>query len=441
MNSCSRPVRRDSIRPIAVAYGLFLAASLAACGTTAPSPTVTPPASTAPISASPSATPTATPIPDFTIAPVPTSRFATPGPASASLDATAGAALQKALTAVRTGVGLPGISAAIIYPDGSVWTGQSGMAVVAEKTPVTSDTLFSVGSISKTFVAALAGRLAARGTISLDDPLSKYVPTFPNAANISLRQLLNHTSGIQDLFAAPGVAVDLGAHPSQVWTADQVLARIGKPDFAPGAGYHYSNTNFVLLGMAIERATGEPLASLVRTEFLTPLGLDHTFLQTTEQVQGPEAHGYMGPASRAHDNSVGQTMIPFTSEVTAVGPAGAYVSNATDLARWAQALYGGNVLDQATLASMVDISPSLAFKIKPPYPYGLGFEEWSVAGQVAWGHRGHLDGFWSVMEYLPASHLTIVILTNAEWADPVGAATTLAKVVLTSAPAPSPSPS
>jgi len=407
-----------------------MAACLAACGTSAPTPSpaaTTAATPTAAISVSPSASQPPSANPTFSIVPVPTSRFATPGPASPTLDATTDAALQQALDAIRTSGRYPGVSAAILYPDGSIWTGQSGMAILSSKTPVTADTLFSVGSISKTFVSALAGRLAARGTISLDDPLSKYVPTFPNAANISLRELLNHTSGIKDLFANLSPAIL--SHPSQVWTADQVLAGVGTPYFSPGTNYHYSNTNYVLLGMAIERATGQPLATLIRSEFLTPLGLDHTFYQVTEQTTDPEAHAYWTPASAPLDKWPGQTMIPFTAEVTAAGPAGAYVSNATDLARWANALYGGVVLDQATLASMVDISPTMAMKAKPSFPYGLGFEETTVAGQLAWGHRGHLDGFWSAMEYLPASHVTIVVLTNAEWADPVGAAATLANVV------------
>ena len=84
----------------------------------------------------------------------------------------------------------------------------------------------------------------------------------------------------------------------------------------------------------------------------------------------------------------------------------------------------------AALASMVDISPSMAFKTKTTYPYGMGFEEITVAGQVAWGHRGYLDGFWSAMEYLPAYHVSVVVLSNADWADPVAAASTLAKIAI-----------
>jgi D-alanyl-D-alanine carboxypeptidase len=295
---------------------------------------------------------------------------------------------------------------------------------------VTADTLFSIGSISKTFVAATLGRLAQRGTIGLDDPLSKYLPDFPNAANISLRQMLNHTSGIREPFDDQNMADAILANPAQPWTTAQVLSWIGgTPYFAPGAGYHYSNANFILLGEVIEKATGQSLASLVRSEFLTPLGLSHTFLQTEETVTGAKAHGFMAPASRPRDNSAG-TMIPFTAEATAFGPAGAFVSTPTDLARWASALYGGNVLDQATLAAMVDISPMLPYKPATARSYGLGFEETTIAGQVAWGHVGHLDGFMSAMEYLPASHVTIVVLENAEWAAPIAAATALAKAAI-----------
>jgi D-alanyl-D-alanine carboxypeptidase len=371
---------------------------------------------------------------------VPTSRLAAPSTPSAHLDAAKTKALQTALNGIRSSGKYPGTSAAVLFPDGSIWTGVSGSAVLS-KTSLTSDTLFSAGSISKTFVAALVGRLAMAGTIGLDDPLSKYVPDFPNAANITLRELLNHTSGIDDLFDYNGtLGPAILARPTATWTPSQVFARLLGPRFKPGANYYYSNTNYILLGLVIEKATGQTVAALVRSEFLTPLGLTHTYLQTEETAQGPKAHGYCtgaGPtcggiataASTAWDNFAG-TMLPFTSEATAVGFAGAYVSTASDLAIWANALYGGSILDDATLASMVDISQTAGLKTKPKYPYGLGFEQASVAGQLAWGHRGNLDGFWSAMEYLPAQHVTIVVLVNAQWADPVTAVSTLAKIAI-----------
>ncbi len=423
---------------------LLLAGAVAACGSPNPTPSPSLPPGTA--SPSPTASPAPTPsppapTPGISIVPVPTSQLVAASRPVAQLDATTAKALQAALDGIRAGGKYPGTSAAIVFPDGSIWAGVSGYAVLASKKPLTSDTMFSVGSVSKTFVAALVCRLAMDGTIGIDDPLSKYLPTFPNAAHITLRELLNHTSGIEDVFDVTAISSAVLAHPSTPWTADQVLAKVGKLTyFPPGTAYHYSNTDFILLGLVVEKVTGQTVAALVRSDFLTPLGLTHTYLQTEEKVQGPEAHGYCtgtGPAcgksTRApftpRDNSAG-TMLPFTAEATAAGFAGAYVSTASDLAIWANALYGGDVLDQAELASMVDISPTMAFKVKPTYPYGFGFEETTVAGQVAWGHRGHLDGFWSAMEYLPAYGVTIVVLVNAEWANPLTAASTLAKIAI-----------
>jgi D-alanyl-D-alanine carboxypeptidase len=422
-------------RPAQLAASILLAAAVAACGNSAPTPSPAPSAATpsaTPFAAAPSASASSSPAatPNVSIVPVPTSQLVPASSFAARLDSAKATALKAALDSIRKGGKYPGVSAAIVFPDGSMWTRVSGAAILSPATPLTTDTLFSVGSVSKTFVAALVGRLAMAGTIGLDDPLARYVPTFPNAASITIRELLNHTSGIEDLFDVPSISRAILAQPATSWTADEVLSKVGKLTyFPPGTGYHYSNTDFVLLGLVVEKATGQTVADLVRSMFLKPLGLDHTYLQTEEQAQGPEAHGYMTPASRPRDNSAG-TMLPFTAEATAVGFAGAYVSTASDLATWANALYGGDILDQATLASMVDISPTLAFKVKPRFPYGFGFEETTIAGQVAWGHRGHLDGFWSAMEYLPADQVTVVVLINADWADPIAASATLARIAV-----------
>jgi D-alanyl-D-alanine carboxypeptidase len=431
---------------VALTLALALVMVAAACGSSDSTPThsvgpTTPPPPTISATATPGASLSAVP----SIYPVPTSDYAAPTNQPIALNDALAASLQKTVATLQTSKRFPGLSVAIAFPDGRVWAGQSGNAVVSPKTPVAADTLFSFGSISKTFVAALIGRLAQRGTIGLDDPLSKYVPTFYRAADITLRQLLNHTSGVMDVFEVKGMSAAILADPAHVWTPDEILARVGKSRyaFAPGKGYWYSNTDYVLLGQVIEKATGQTVASLVRSEFLDPLGLTHTFLQTQETAEGPLAHGYMTPASRPRDNTAGP-MLPFTAEASAVGPAGAYVSTPSDLATWGSALYGGEILDQATLASMVDVSQTSGFKapFKPKWIYGLGFEETTIAGQVAWGHRGHLDGFWSSMWYLPAYGVTVVVVANAEWCDPVAVTAALAKDFLPAAPAPSaPAPS
>jgi D-alanyl-D-alanine carboxypeptidase len=419
--------------PLALA-GVLL---VAACGLVTPNPTPTASPSV-PATPTATATATATVVPTPTIVPVPTPRLDLAGPARvAQLGAITETALAGALDSIRAGATLPGIQAAIVFPDGSTWTGQSGVGVITTAAPVTADTLFSVASITKTFVATLALRLAGRGTIGLDDPLSRYVPSYPNAAAITLRELLSHTSGIHDLFTSPGMSDDILANPSRIWTPQEVLARIGKPYFAPGKGYYYSNTNYVLLGLVVEKATRKNLAALVREEFLTPLGLSHTFVQTEERTVGVVAHGYNGSAAKPVDLSIGQTMVPFTSEVTACSSACAIVSSAQDLARWASALYGGGVLDNAEMASMLDTTAALPY---PSFiPRGLGAEVINLGGRIAWGHRGHLDGFDGAMMYMPESGLTIVVQANAEWANALAASATLANVVLGVAPSPSPS--
>jgi D-alanyl-D-alanine carboxypeptidase len=420
---------------------------VAACGSNVP--TSAPPSSSAPRAALGSAGPAAIgslppATPNPSIVPVPTSHLVAASPLPYHLDAGNAKALQAALDAFLKSDQYPGVSAAIVFPDGTMWTGVSGSAVLSPATPVTTDTLFSIGSVSKTFVAALIGRLSQDGKIGLDDHLAKYLPDFPNAANITIRELLNHTSGIKDLFDANDPAIgdmdaEIANHRDATWTADQVLAAVGASTyFEPGTGYHYSNTNYLLLGLVAEKATGQKVADLVRSMFLTPLGLDHTYLQTEEKPAGPEAHGYcpdarptcstsFGAGSAPVDDFAG-TMLPYTAEATAVGFAGAYVSTASDLAVWASALYGGAVLDQATLASMVDISPSLPYKKSPPY--GMGFEETTIAGHVAWGHRGLLDGFWTAVEYLRDFHVAIVVEVNANWAAPLDACSALAKIAV-----------
>lgn len=426
-------------RLLALTSILLLAGCGTAVGTQAPGDPDegSAPSSSATARSSGSAVVSPSPSPALSLYPVPSSRLPNTSGNALRLDRDAAEALQRVLDQLRSDDSLPGLQAAIVFPDGTIWNGEAGLAITASNAPMASDTLMSVASVSKTFVAALVGRLAQRGVLSLDDHLDRYVPSFPNAGDVTLRELLNHTSGIQDVFDAPGLADAIVDYPTRIWTPDQILARIGQPNFRPGTAYRYSNTDFLLLGKVVEKATDRTVADLVRSEFLSPLDLNHTYLQTEESVEGTLAHGYMGSARWPQDNFAG-TMIPFNAEASSVGCAGAYVSTASDLARWASALYGGLILDQATLADMVDITQTTSFASKPKTPYGLGFEELPVDGQLAWGHRGHLDGFWSAMEYLPDYDLTVVTLTNGEWASPVDLDAALVGVLLPPSTSPPP---
>jgi D-alanyl-D-alanine carboxypeptidase len=333
-----------------------------------------------------------------------------------ALDEATAAALQDVIDRIRSRGAIPGLSVAVVFPDGAIWTGQSGTAVLSSGEKVTADTLFSIGSITKTYTGALALRLEQRGVVAFDDPVSRYLPDYPNGSKITIRMLLNHTSGIRDLFEA-AVFKPIDADHSARWTPEEALALVGKPYFAPGRNYHYSSTNYIVLGEVLEAATGRTMRDLVHAELLEPLGLTSTFLQWQEDPAGPLAHGYAGPAATPRDLTNGYALLPYVSEATAVGAGGGMAATASDVARWAAALYGGGILDPASMTSMTDVSPSKPYK--PSFNYGMSFQQLPIAGRVAWGHRGHLDGFWSAVACFPNSGVTIAILTNADWINPL----------------------
>jgi D-alanyl-D-alanine carboxypeptidase len=329
------------------------------------------------------------------------------------------AQLSTTLLRLRAADHLPGVQAVVRTAGGATWSGHAGFADLATHERVTATTLFDAGSITKTFVAALTLQLAGEGVLALDDPLSRWLPGFTRGPGVTLRELLDQTSGIDDPFLHASLLDALGAHPRRSWTPDQVLRYTGRPHFAPGRGWFYSNANYILLGQVIHRATGASVAELIRRRFLDPLGLGHTFLQGQEPVFGIAAHGYAAavPASGAPtDLSDGTSYLPFTSLATALGTAGALVTTADDLSRWAEALYGGRVLEPAALGQMLDFG--LTRGLKPRWPYGLGAQQIAFSGRVSWGHSGLLSGYHAAMRYFPGSGLTITVLTNSDAANP-----------------------
>lgn len=330
-------------------------------------------------------------------------------------------ALQKRLDQLRERYGVPGISVTILFPDGSSWVGVGGAADVAANVPVTTVTSFAIASVSKTFTAALVLALAQDGTIVLDTPVRTYLPELKVNARITVRQLLDHTSGLRDYFFHPAIDRKLLSAPSRVWDSADALKHVGKAYFKPGTGWHYSNTNYLVLGMLAERVGGAPLADQVRARFLEPLGLRHTWYQPTEEASSDGAHGYRFASGAkdapAIDLSDGSRFMPFTSVVTAAAGAGGFASNSTDLARWARALYAGAVLSEDSVDAMLgDITRTEPYK--PRVPYGLGVQRLDLDGSPSLGHSGRLLGFRSAVRWLPDEDLAIAVLTNQSRTDP-----------------------
>jgi D-alanyl-D-alanine carboxypeptidase len=338
-----------------------------------------------------------------------------------TIDAAIRIALKDRLDKLRAKYGMPGLSATIIFPDGTTWLGVSGMADVAEGREVTPDTAFALASLSKTFTSALVLALHEDGLLELDAHVVDYLPGLRIDPKVTVRQLLDHTSGLRDYFFHPLIDRVLLAQKDRRWTESESLKYAGKPYFKPGRGWHYSNTNYLVLGMLAERVGQASLADQLRERFFEPLGLDGTFYQPTETARGPVAHGYRFETAAKDAEPIDLTadgpMVPFASVVTAAGAAGALAATSSDVARWARALYGGGVLDASSVQEMVD-DISRTEQYRPSVPYGLGVQLIDIAGQPTLGHSGRLLGFRSAVRYLPESGLTIAVLTNQSRTDP-----------------------
>jgi D-alanyl-D-alanine carboxypeptidase len=326
--------------------------------------------------------------------------------------------LQKALEAARKAMVIPGIEATVILADGRTWTGVAGDAVAATHAKVTPQTPFPIASVTKTFTAALILRLAEQGRLTIDDPLARWLPDYPNAAHITLRMLLTHTSGLADFFQNPKLDTALNRAKGRVWTPAEVLPFVAKPAFAPGKGWGYSNTNYVLLGLVAERAGGAPWADQVREDFFVPLGLASTYVQGVVTPNVPPAHsnqmfiGYGGKIL-PRDLSDGSSIAPFTAVATAAYSAGSIASTTEDLARWARALYSGAVLAPASLAEMLTFDPDITRYAA--LAYGLGVSRVKIDGRfVAVGHTGALAGTRASIRWLPAQRVSVAVAFNRD---------------------------
>jgi len=314
----------------------------------------------------------------------------------------------------------PGIQASVTFADGRHWTGVSGVADLATGRALTLDTPFAIASASKTFLAAEVLLLVDAGLLSLDDAPARLLPTTlvagaPIDPQITVRMLLDHTSGLGDYLTSRSLDEAVQADPLAVWTPAQSLAHVGPTAGKPGQGYHYANTNYVLLGMIVEQITGRTLAEEFRARFFDPLGLSSASYQGAEPpaVELPTAYRYSSVRldAKPQDVTDGSDIRPFTSITTAAGAAGSVAASARDLAHWARVLYGGRVLPPDLLELMVG-DAALTQTLDPPFPYGLGVQVFTIDGRISYGHSGRLVGARSVVRWFPDEGIAIAIVTN-----------------------------
>jgi D-alanyl-D-alanine carboxypeptidase len=332
---------------------------------------------------------------------------------SAGLDAGLLRALQATLDERRDIHQLPGMAAAVVIPGRGLWAGGSGFADRRTRRRATGRTPFAIGSVTKTFIAALVVKLAEEGRLGLDDRLSRWLPDYPNARQITLRQLLNHTSGLFGVDENPAYIRAVDGYPSGRWTPQRTLRYVRRPYFPPGGGWHYSDTNYVLLGLVIERAAGSTVATALHHRVLDRLGLRDIVLQPEERVRGEAARGYgdPGPDGRSRETSDNSGYVPYRSIASTEWTAAGIVASAESLARWGDALFTGRVVKPSSLKQMVAFVPANDIGYDG---YGLGIGRHTPAGigRPLWAVNGLSNGFGAVLWHLPSQRVTVAVLWN-----------------------------
>ena len=302
-----------------------------------------------------------------------------------------------AVTALVTEAGFP--AAVAYHRDGDrIRHYTAGLADVRSGEPARAGQRWRIASNTKAFVATVMLQLAGEGKLGLDDAVERWLPGVVRGpgydpAKITLRQLLNHTSGVHDPDEAALFAPYFAGNRGYVYTPDEVIRRslLTPPSFAPGAGVGYSNTGYVLLGRVIERVTGHDVVREIQRRLLTPLGLTQTsFPLTSPYLTGPHLHGY-GMDVEPDGKRVDLTTFSPSYDWTA----GAMVSTVDDLAKFHRALLSGRLLRPAQQAELRKLVPN-----DEGGSYGLGIETLDLpcpgGKQTVWGNTGAGPGYFSL---------------------------------------------
>lgn len=297
----------------------------------------------------------------------------------------------------QTEKAIPATSVSVKFSnDPKIYNFFSGTVTLNGFQDITSHHLFQLGSVTKTYISAIILQLEAEGKLSIDMPIGQWFPEYPRWEKITVRQLLNMTSGIYNFTKTIDLMKMSTADRQKQWTSNELVnvAYQHNDYFLPGKAWQYSNTNYVLAGMLIERLTRQPLSQVIQERLLTKLRLTHTYFL-------PYAYPdtIMQRMVRGYRDKIDIT--PFN--MSSYDAAGAMISNSEDVIRWANALFNGQVLQPAQLTEFMTTVP---FQDQPPKPpgsrYGLGIYQTLIPqlGKV-WWYSGVTDGYISLFAWIP----------------------------------------
>jgi CubicO group peptidase (beta-lactamase class C family) len=311
---------------------------------------------------------------------------------------------------------VPGGSVLVLRDGEPVVRAGYGLSDMEARTPATATTNYRLASVTKQFTAASILLLAEDGRLKLDDPVRKWLPTLPKAAEpITIRHLLTHTSGLVDYEDVIPETFKPQLHDADVL---RLLESQDRTYFKPGSSYRYSNSGYSLLALIVERASGRTFATFLRERIFQPLGMSNTVAyEEGISTVSNRAFGYTQENGRWNRTDQSQTS-------AVLGDGGIY-SSIDDLAKWDAALYDGRLLRPSSLQAA--FTPATRTDT-PEVEYGFG---WRITGETLW-HSGETVGFRNVIVRYPKSHLTVVVLTNRNEPEPYKLALAIAKTAIAS---------
>ena len=344
-------------------------------------------------------------------------------------------ALQRVLDATVADGVIPGAVLSVTIPSYQVWSSASGLADPQQQVPMQVDTPVRIGSLTKMFTAVVVLQLVEEGTIDLDTPISTWLPgVLTPSDTITVRQLLSHTTGLYDYLEDRSFVEQAYQESERVRTPDELVAYAQQfPSlFAPGTAgaWDYSSTNYVVLGMLVEQVTGQSLGAVMQQRIFAPLELTDTSFAMDEMVPG-QAQGFSGTTNRT---AVAMSFAFGTANI---------VSTVADLQRFANALFGGELLQPATMTAMQTFVDGNGQYNMPALEYGLGLMRnqlpvgASATGgmrdpqlSTVLGHIGGFGGFRAALWHVPTSRITIALNVNQGAMDPNTVATTVLDTIL-----------
>lgn len=326
-------------------------------------------------------------------------------------DSTIGSMLAPTVQQTFQELKVPGAIIGVWVGSNTPWIATMGVANLETGQPISIDDKMRIGSITKTFTGTVLLQLVDEGKLNLSDKLSQYFPGYPNGQNITINELGNMTSGIFSYSDDTVFVDDILKNMQKAFTPGQLIEISEKhqPNFPPGTSFHYSNTNTILLGLIIEKLTGNSLQSEIQNRILTPLGMKNTTFELNSNFPDPHAHGYF------YMDSTSITPIDVTDLNPSWGwSAGAMISTLGDLQQYAKPLATGQLISAKSQEERLKwavntMVPSGPWKDKN-MRYGFAICDFDGA----LGHNGGIPGFNSFMGYMTDKDATIIVLVNMQ---------------------------